>query len=610
MSDSRPFQVDLKGVVDLLGRHIYSSPRVYLRELLQNGVDAITARNLYCLQNGLPADPAWGITIHPATATNPEFTLTDQGIGLTAEEVTDLLATVGGSSKRDILDMARTDYIGQFGIGLLSCFMVCDQIRILTRSASGSPAVEWVGSGDGTFVVRQTDQDLPVGTQVRLGPNPDSGDLLGDPTVGRLARTYGEFLPVPITVVVAGEGGEHRRAINSQPVFLDDEPDHPALMAYARDELGFEPLDVIDLTAPGTATKGKGFVLPFSPPPNAHQSARVYLHRMLLSQRVDDILPDWAFFVRAVVDSSSLVPTASREGIVEDSSLEYTREQLGRCVRGWVMDLAVHHPYRFSNFLSVHEHAIKQLVLFDEEMAGIFLGWLTVETSAGRMRLDRLVKLTPQVRYARTTDEFRQIASLASQNCPLVNGGYVYDSELVELLPSVYPAVEVTRVDVLAELDRLDPPDLADRTLTVQLEDRATQALASRQCQAVVRLMHDLDTPSLFVSDPEVFRHIDRGRASQATTGGLWAQILAQTDAFALSNSRHAESGFTTRLCLNWANPLIRVLAACHDQAVFDRSIQLLFVQSQLAGNYPLAPEDRSCMTTALSDLIALTTSP
>ena len=133
MSQAQPFQVDLKGVVDLLGRHIYSSPRVYLRELLQNGVDAITARNLYCQENGLDSDPTWGITIHPVTATHREFTMTDQGIGLSAEEVTDLLATVGGSSKRDILDMARTDYIGQFGIGLLSCFMVCDQIRILTR---------------------------------------------------------------------------------------------------------------------------------------------------------------------------------------------------------------------------------------------------------------------------------------------------------------------------------------------------------------------------------------------------------------------------------------------------------------------------------------------
>jgi len=751
--DPRPFQVDLKGVVDLLGRHIYSSPRVYLRELLQNGVDAITARRLGESTAGtaptvipaeagtpgarredsttdrtddiptvipaeagtpgapsedpatactddiptvIPADagtpgarpldggavtPAdrtpdsWGIRIYPATPDWPEFVLVDDGVGLTADEVTDLLATVGRSSKRDILDMARTDYLGQFGIGLLSCFMVCDEIRILSQSAvPGSTPVEWIGSGDGTFQVRPYAGVLPIGTQVHLGRSADNPELLTDPAVTQLATQYGQFLPVPIDIVrragrpsgaesggrvltsgaggpavPAGrirrdDGGERRddeqlpggfdtaaaplaqppgsgtplteppgttfSRINQHPGFLDDDPDFPTLMSYAREELGFEPLDVITLRAPGTGTAGIGYVLPFAPPPNARQSTRMYLGRMLLGARVDDLLPDWAFFVRAVLNSDGLTPTASREGLVEDYNLEYTRTQLGACVRSWLMDMALHQPHRFGAFLAVHEQAIKQLVLHDEEMAQIFTGWLTVETTSGRMSVDKLVKTSPTVRYARTLDEYRQIASLAHGDAPLVNGGYVYDTDLMELLPTVYPSVTVTRVDVLAELDRLDPPSLDDRALTQPLEDRATAALASRECQAVVRLMANPDTPALFVADPEVFRHIDRGRASQAAPGGLWAEILAQTDAFALSRSPYAESGFSTRLCLNWTNTLIRALATLTDRAVFDRCVQLLYVQSQLAGSYPLTSADRALMTTALADLIALTTLP
>ncbi|MDR0283526.1 MAG: HSP90 family protein [Propionibacteriaceae bacterium] len=624
---SRPFQVDLRGVVDLLGRHIYSSPRVYLRELLQNGVDAITARTL--VGNG-EGDSAWGITIRPATDVTP-FCLIDDGIGLAADEVTDLLATVGRSSKRDILDLARTDYLGQFGIGLLSCFMVSDEIRILTRSATGAGPVEWIGSGDGTFTVRPYAGALPVGTRVFLSPRFDTRDLLAG-AVPQLAREYGQYLAVPIDLVEAtgtggatGDGGPlvppltredadcgprpRGTRINVPPVFADDAADGASLAAFARDELGFTPLEVINLSAPGTGTVGKGFVLPFSPPPNAHQATGVYLGGMLLSKRVDELLPDWAFFVRAVVSSTGLTPTASREGLVEDFNLEYTRDQLGACVRTWLANLALHSPARFGAFLAVHEVAIKQLVLHDEDMAHIFMGWLSVETSAGRLRLDRLVKLTPLVRYARTLDEFRQVASLSREDSPLVNGGYVYDSELVELLPTVYPAVEVTRVDVLAELDRLDPPALSDRTLTVQLEDRATAALESRECQAVVRIMEKTDVPALFVSDPEVFRHIDRGRAGEAA-GGLWAEILAQTDAFAVTLGPRAQAGFSARLCLNWANPLVRSLATLEDRVVFERSVQLLYVQSQLAGSYPLTAADRTLMTTALSDIIQLTTHP
>ena len=619
VSEVQPFQVDLKGVVDLLGRHIYSSPRVFLRELVQNCVDGITTRVLYARESGMEPDETWGITIYPGRE-GKNFVLVDEGMGLDVNEVTEMLATVGRSSKRDIFDLPSTDYLGQFGIGLLSCFMVSDEIRILTRSASGARPVEWVGSGDGTFTVRELDLEMPIGTQVLLSPRYETADLLSADIIPTLAADYCQYLRVPIDVVIRANPDEGFPVtkdmrhptdtvvhINSHPIFLEENPDLALLETFAKEALGIDPLDVINLTAPGTGTRGKGFVLPFSPPPNAHQATAVYLGGMLLSRRVDDLMPDWAFFVRAVVDSSGLTPTAGREGLVEDYALEYTREQMGACVRGWLMDLALHEPHRFAAFLAVHEVAIKQLVLHDEEMAGIFIGWLSVETSTGRMRLDRLVKTSPIVRYARTLDEFRQVASLSREDSPLVNGGYVYDADLVELLPSVYPSVVISKVDVLTELDRLDPPSLKDRAVTVRLEDRATAVLEARECQAVVRIMEAEDVPSLFVADPEVFRHIDRGRASDATSGGLWADILAQTDAFALSLSPFAESGFSTRLCLNWANPLVRSLAKLEDETVFNRSIQLIYVQSQLAGSYPLTQGDRLLMTRALSDLIELT---
>lgn len=140
-ADVQQFQVDLRGVVDLLSRHIYSGPRVYLRELLQNARDAIAARSE--VDGG-----GTGIRITPLPDDGGEFVMRDDGVGLTATEVADLLATVGRSSKRDIFDMPRSDYLGQFGIGLLSCFMVSDRIVIRSRSARGGAGLEWTGSSD------------------------------------------------------------------------------------------------------------------------------------------------------------------------------------------------------------------------------------------------------------------------------------------------------------------------------------------------------------------------------------------------------------------------------------------------------------------------------
>ncbi|MBF1736119.1 MAG: HSP90 family protein, partial [Trueperella pyogenes] len=109
------FQVDLRGMVDLLSRNLYSGPRVYIRELLQNGLDAIEARS------ALDPDCPRRVTI---TIEGRTLKCRDSGIGLTEEEAAGLLSTIGASSKRDELGMARSDFLGQFGIGMLSCFMI------------------------------------------------------------------------------------------------------------------------------------------------------------------------------------------------------------------------------------------------------------------------------------------------------------------------------------------------------------------------------------------------------------------------------------------------------------------------------------------------------
>ena len=601
--ESQLFQLDLRGIVDLLSKHIYSSPRVYLRELLQNAVDALTARAQS--QNVALGENPWGIRVTPLTPAHPEFVIADDGIGLCADEVAELLATVGHSSKRDILDLPKAGFLGQFGIGLLSCFMVAEDIRIVSASASGAQPVEWIGHQSGTFTVRLLDEEIPVGTSVHLTPRFDTGELLSPQTVTRLATDYGEFLPVPIDLELPG--GPHR--IHREPPFVQPAgrplADRSDLMEYGRELTGEFPFDAIELSAPGTGTTGTAYVLPYSPPPNSRQATRVYLGRMLLTESANDLLPDWAFFVRAVINSTGLSPTASREGLVEDYRLEYTRTQLGDCLRRWLIELTLNEPHKLGQFLAIHEMALKQLVLHDDELATMVTGWLTVDTSLGRMRIERLVHDFPHIRYAETLDEFQQVAAICREDSPIVNGGYVYDADIVRMLPSLYD-VTVDRIDVLSELDRLDPPPLDDRALAVALEEHASAVLTGRDCAAVVRIMEQRDIPSLYVADPEVFRRIDRGRARDASGPGLWHDLLTRADDVATAWHPGHEDGPAARLCLNWGNPVIRTLARLDDEAVFSRCVQLLYVQSQLAGRRPLSSADRALMTTALSDLIAL----
>lgn len=590
MTDStaaQQFQVDLRGVIDLLSRHIYSSPRVFLRELLQNAVDAIAARRA--------VDGGGGrIRITPVSDGSAEFVMRDDGVGLTETEVADLLATVGRSSKRDIFDLPRGDFLGQFGIGMLSCFMVCDTIVIRSRSASGSAPVEWTGHSDGTFTVAPHPEDIPVGTSVHLTPRSDTRALLGTSTVMELAETFGRYLPHTVVVDLPG-GGE--TTVTEPAPFLDGDLERQ--LAYGRELIGAEPLDVIPLHVPGTQTRGVAFVLPFAPPPTARQSTRVYLRRMLLTERADELLPAWAFFARAVVDSGSLHPTASRESLVDDDALEQTRQEIGEAIRRWILEVALQDPVRLAQFVSIHEVALKSLVRHDDELARFIVRWLSVETTAGRLRVEELARRFPTVRYAETVDEFRQVASMASAGGVLVNGGYLYDADLVRRIPELFPGVEVERVDVVGEIDRLDLAPLDDRAAATALEERAKAAL--EDVDVAVRTFDRSDLPGLFVADPEVLRALDRGRARSAG-GALWGGVLDR--AASIVSSGRAADELAARLCLNWTSPMIRKLAATPPGRVFDLSVQLLYVQSLLAGHHPLGPSDRTMMSNALSELV------
>ncbi|PZS29221.1 MAG: HSP90 family protein, partial [Pseudonocardiales bacterium] len=251
----RAFQVDLRGVVDLLGHHLYASPRVYLRELLQNAVDAITARQLA----GLAAGAA--VLIEPPEVTGDgTLRVSDTGIGLTEPEVHELLATIGRSSKRDDLGFSRHEFLGQFGIGLLSCFLVADEVQVLTRSARGGASVQWTGYSNGRYLVEpaQRERSEP-GTTVMLKPRADMEHWLAANTVTELATNFGALLPVDISL--AG-----RRANSGVVPWLAGYPSpverRAALVGYAERLFGFTPFDVIDLEVSAAGLTGVAFVPP------------------------------------------------------------------------------------------------------------------------------------------------------------------------------------------------------------------------------------------------------------------------------------------------------------------------------------------------------------
>ncbi|CAM3222984.1 HSP90 family protein [Stackebrandtia soli] len=587
--DTHVFSVDLRGLVDLLSHHLYSSPRVYVRELMQNAVDATTARRVLD-----PTAPA-AITM---TVTDDGLRVDDDGIGLTEPEVHRLLATIGGSSKRDGIEAARGDFLGRFGIGLLAGFVVASRIRVVTRSAREPDAgcVEWLAEDDGTYTVRRLSEDerRTPGTTVHISPRAGMAEWFQPRRVVELAREYGALLPFDVTVVANGDAV----TINEAPVWSVDHP-HPtarriALNDHCEKLLGFTPLDVIDLDVPAAGVRGVAYVLPNHAAANQRALSRVYLKGMLLTEATDTLLPDWAFFLRAVVDVTGLRPTASREHLYEDDALTAVREALGESIRDWLTGLAASEPDRLARFIGVHHLGVKALARHDSRLLELMLPWLPFETTNGRTDLVGFAKTHRPVYVTQTVEEFRQVSQIAAAaGLGVVNGGYTYDRELVLSLPSVLPDVTVVPLDgdiVAAGLDPVDP----DRAASLRpFLDLARTTLEASSIDVVVREFHPVTVPALYLDDRDAAH--ERGRAETAAEADdLWSGIL---ESLTSTTAR-------ARLVLNDRNPLVRRVAALKDARLAATAVESLYGQALLTAQHPLSTKDAAMLNRSFLTLL------
>lgn len=631
MTDVTPqhaFQVDLHGIVDLLARHLYSGPRVYLRELLQNGVDAITARR------GLDSDPAAAApaTVRLRPLAGGGLAVVDSGIGLTLTEAQELLATVGRSSKRDLdLGLGREEFLGQFGIGLLSAFMVADEIELVSRSARepGATPVRWRGHADGSYdLVELPGADVAVGSTVRLRPRRDMEHWLTMETVTALAAEFGSLLPVDVAVEVPLDPGAPTvlelpgapglpGAQDEDPLLGDQprpghvwrrisEPELPwqrrfpdeaartrALNAYCERTFGFTPLAHLDLEVPLAGVSGVAFVLPAAVPPGAGGAHRVYLKRMLLGARVDGLLPEWAFFVRCVLDATGLRPTASREQLYTDEVLLATQEALAGAVRAWTLRTLEGSSALARQFVQTHHLAVRSLALTDDAMLDLAARILPYETTDGPMTLAEVAESHGRVVYAATLEDYRRIAPVArAQGLAVVNAGYVYDADLLARLAARSPG-EVRPLgagDIAQVLSPLAP----ERELALLDAIRAgDEVLRPLDCELVVRHFEPAELPAVLLHDRDGDHQRELAR-TVAEADDLWSDVLA---------------GFATpvasrQLVLNDASPLVGQLLAAPPGEVFEAGLRSLYVSAVLLAGEPLRSRDAELMTGSMEVLL------
>ncbi len=584
------FKVDLRGIIDLLSNHLYSDPSVFVRELLQNGVDAITARRA---RHG-DFEPLIEARLLRGDGELPRLEFRDNGVGLSESEVHEFLATIGRSSKR--IDEARDTFLGQFGIGLLSCFMVSGEIELVTKSASGGPAVRWLAQADGTYTleVLPGDHGADIGTTVRLRAREDTDFYFEYDELRGALENYGRILPYPIHVT-DGEQYAHVNAV--MPPWLayaaGDTSKRDEVLAYAREELGVQALDAVPLRSEAGGLLGVALVLPHATQRSSRQWHSVYLKRMLLGHDLSNLLPEWAFFVRCLLNVDGLHPTASRESFYEDDALKAAREALNAGLRGYIEELAQQDPKRLDALISLHHLPLKALATEDDDFFRLLAPEFSLETSTGRMKLGEYARHSPTLRMVTDLDQFRQIAQVASAyGHSVVNAVYTYDVPLLRQYARLFGR-ELEEVD--AQTYALSLEDVAAGGLEGVLA-RANAALSGLGCEVSVKRFEPAELPALLIVTSER-RLLDDIEAAQEVSDEVFSEFLADYAA-------EYEEVRVSRLHLNLGHSLVQELLHVDDGAVFARLVQMMYVQAHLLGHHPLRAEELALLTGGLSDMM------
>ncbi|MEN4475986.1 molecular chaperone HtpG [Mycolicibacterium cosmeticum] len=403
--EHREFQAEARQLLQLMVHSIYSNKDSFLRELISNASDALDKLRLAAYQDkDLDVDTSdLHIDIDPDASTRT-LTIRDNGIGMSRDEVVDLIGTLAksgtGELRRKLSEAQQagdaTDLIGQFGIGFYSTFMVADSVVLLTRKAGENTATRWESSGDGTYTIATVD-DAPQGTSVTLHLKPeDADDELHDYTapwkIRQLVKKYSDFISWPIrmevektvpaaedaaedaaepTVTVETETINSRTALWARPKSEVSDEEYQEFyrhIAHAWDE----PLDVITMKAEGTFEYQALLFIPSQAPfdlfnREGRTGVQLYVKRVFIMGDCDELMPEYLRFVKGVVDAQDMSLNVSREILQQDRQIKVIRRSLTKKVLAAIKDLQINRPDDYATFWTQFGRAFKEGLLSDAD---------------------------------------------------------------------------------------------------------------------------------------------------------------------------------------------------------------------------------------------------
>ncbi|WP_042387463.1 molecular chaperone HtpG [Streptacidiphilus melanogenes] len=412
-TETLEFQAETRQLLQLVIHSIYSNKDIFLRELISNASDALDKLRLESLTDpDLGADTSdLHITLE-ADSDARTLTVRDNGIGMTRDDVVDLIGTIAKSGTAGLLakikeakenkDTDAASLIGQFGVGFYSAFMVADKVILHTRRASTDQGTVWESDGEGTYTIADA-ADLPVGTTVTLHLKAeDSEDGLGDYLaawkIRQIVKQYSDFIRWPIRMAAQAPSpvtSEDDTDADSSSSGADGETagtletlnSMKALWARPRSEVTEaeyhefyrqishdwqDPAQTIHMRAEGTFEYEALLFLPAHAPfdlfsRDTKRGMQLYVKRVFIMDDCDALMPNYLRFVKGVVDAHDLSLNVSREILQHDRQITAVRRRLVKKVLGAIKDLQATDTDTYTTLWEQFGRVIKEGLIEDRD---------------------------------------------------------------------------------------------------------------------------------------------------------------------------------------------------------------------------------------------------
>ena len=543
-------QIHTENIFPIIKKAVYSGHEVFLRELVSNGVDAISKRRMAAMAGDCSEGAEGKISIRIDREAKT-LTISDNGIGMTADEVKRYINQVAFSSAEDFLEKYKQEsdaIIGHFGLGFYSSFMVAKQVELVTRSARGeSEAVRWTCDGSPNFSLEAAERSEP-GTDVILHLMEEEEEYIEPARIRTLITTYCDFMPVEVQL--EGETVNKREAPwRKSPRELSDE-DYIELYRYLYPFQG-DPLLWVHLNTDYPYNLQGILYFPKSTGRADWEKGEIklYCNQVFVSDSIKEVVPRYLLPLRGVIDSPDIPLNVSRSALQTDRRVRSIGNFVAKKVGDRLKELHRDEPKRYAEIWESLAPFIKIGAMEDEKFADQVAELVLFGTTAAAAEGDNADPIAAEGGKAFTTlggyrsrlgsdndkrilyctDEAGQAGALAlwkSQGAEVLLADTFIDTQFIPWLEYRHEELKFQRVD--SELDDSlqekdsEISDAEGKDSSEKLRDLFKAALSNDKVTVQVQALKGENAPAALILLPEQMRRMnDMGALMEQRLPGL-----------------------------------------------------------------------------------------